>query len=284
MPSAATINLPIPKDEYEFEQMTADVLTLKYNTPFRPFGRRGQKQYGIDILSTENPNIVAQCKNYTLTHQDIDKIVTNFEFEFSQNIKEFVIATSMRCDTNLQIYIQNINIQKKYPFMISLIFWEEIEIFIVQDKNLYIKYYGNFENGITTITDLKNHFNENLIKYHIINFLRCDVFVDGISVNLPTEVETFSSEIKNLLYKNLTLQKEPIYKAIMNFCNEIDAFSKYLSTKLFSTSSSQFYRYFPNYKIDEEKHRIEMKQIIKQSLKTLDDLYGSINQGMTMFP
>lgn len=200
MPSAATINLPIPKDEYEFEQMTADVLTLKYNTPFRPFGRRGQKQYGIDILSTENPNIVAQCKNYTLTHQDIDKIVTNFEFEFSQNIKEFVIATSMRCDTNLQIY------------------------------------------------------------------------------------ETFSSEIKNLLYKNLTLQKEPIYKAIMNFCNEIDAFSKYLSTKLFSTSSSQFYRYFPNYKIDEEKHRIEMKQIIKQSLKTLDDLYGSINQGMTMFP
>lgn len=286
MPVAATMSLPKTNDEHEFEEMVADVLSVKYNVDFRPFGRRGQKQYGIDVLSNTNADIVAQCKNYKLTTTDIVQIVDKFTLD--QKIRNFIIATSMNRDTQLQIYVQSINTQSKYSFDVSIMFWEDIVPYMIQYPSLYEKYYASFgSNFIDTIdiNDIKNHFNKGIQKYHILDFLMRDVFVEGIPTSLPTQVEGFTCEMKDLLQNNLLLQNELIYKAVFEFCDELDSLNYYLGLSLLPDRNSLFYRYIPNYNnIDEENHKRKIQNNITEKIRKLDMIFGKINQGMTLFP
>ena len=53
MPLSTTVNLPPTKDAYEFKYMVADVASIITGYNSSTFGRRGQKQDGIDGLSSE---------------------------------------------------------------------------------------------------------------------------------------------------------------------------------------------------------------------------------------
>lgn len=282
MPVVATMNLPKTTDEHEFEDMVADALSQKYNATFQTFGRRGQKQYGVDVLSNTNADIVAQCKNYALTATDIDRIIDEFALE--QGIKNFIIATSMDRDTHLQIYVQNINAQRNYSFIVTMMFWDEIAPYIAQTPVLYTKYYGGFVYNVTDINDIKRLFNEGIQKHHILDFLMRDIFVDGVPIDLPTEAEAFTCEMKALLQENLLLQKEPIYKFVLDFCDALDSLNGYLGLNLIPAQNSQFYRYIPNYNIDEDKRKREIQNNITVTIKEMDRVFGNINLGMTLFP
>lgn len=281
MPNAATVKLPKTKDAYEFESMIADVLSKIYFTNFQTFGRQGQTQNGIDGLSNTSFDIVAQCKNFNLTNKDIDEILKKFTLE--KTIKHFIIATSMDCDTNIQLYITELNTKHIYPFTIYVMFWNNITPYLYQYPELYQKYYGqNF--SCTSIEDIKNCFNESIQKYHILNFLIRDIFVDGIPIDLPTDVEVFSKEIIGLLYNNLTLQNEPIYKPILLFCETLDKLNMYLGSILYPSSGLPVYRYFTNYSGDETERMKEIQNRLSDYIKQLDKLYSIINPGMTLFP
>ncbi|EMB42299.1 hypothetical protein [Treponema denticola] len=281
MPNAATVKLPKTKDAYEFESMVADVLSKIYFTNFQTFGRQGQTQNGIDGLSNTSFDIVAQCKNFDLTNKDIDEILKKFTLE--KTIKHFIIATSMNCDTNIQLYITELNTKQIYPFTIHVMFWNNITPYLYQYPELYQKYYGqNF--NCTSIEDIKNCFNESIQKYHILTFLIRDIFVDGIPINLPTEAECFSTELIELLYQNLELQNEDIYKAIMNFCDALNKLNGYLGLHLIPSPDSRIYRYEPNLHENDTVKRHEISKNISTYMKMLDCFYRKINSGMTLFP
>lgn len=281
MPNPATIMLPKPNDPYEFENMVTDVLSKIYFSEFQTYGRRGQKQQGVDILTNSSFDIVAQCKNHILTANDINKILSNLILD--RNIKHFIIATSMDCDTNIQSCVTDINCKKNYPFDISIMFWNNIVSILYQYPELYKKYYA-INTNCTTIEDIKIFFNNAIQKYQIPFFLMRDIFVDGIPMDLPTNVEIFSKEVTELLYNNLTLQNEPIYKSILSFCTMLDDLNGFLATKLFPVQGLPIYRYCPNYSIDEDTVRKNIQDVFSKSIKELDRLYSNVNLGMTLFP
>jgi len=209
MPIPSSVILPKTRDDYEFENMVVDVLSRIYFTNFQTFGRRGQKQYGIDTLANDSLDIVAQCKNFNLTTNIIDEILDNFILD--RNIKNLIIATNMDCDTHIQLYINQINTSEKYNFNISVMFWDNIKAVLYQYPDLFQKYYGNAIRNTVTIDDLRATFNQALKDHFILNFLIRDIFIDGIPIDLPTEAECFSTELIQLLHQNLELQNEDIY-------------------------------------------------------------------------
>lgn len=282
MPISSSVILPKTRDNYEFENMVADVLSRMYFTNFQTFGRRGQKQYGVDALTNDSLDVVAQCKNFDLTTNIIDKILDDFILD--KNIKNLIIATNMDCDTHMQLYINQINTSKRYNFNISIIFWDNIKAILYQHPDLFQKYYGNAIQNTVTINDLRATFNQALKDHFILNFLIRDIFVDGIPINLPTEAECFSTELIELLYQNLELQNEDIYKAIMNFCDELNKLNGYLGLHLIPSPDSRIYRYEPNLHENDIVKRHEISKNISAYMKILDFYYRKINSGMTLFP
>jgi hypothetical protein len=72
MPIPSTANFPPPRSEDEFEDIVADALRLLFGRPqLMRFGRRGQRQHGIDGVDSTVPmsdNIVWQA---TLQQEDV---------------------------------------------------------------------------------------------------------------------------------------------------------------------------------------------------------------------
>ena len=147
MPTKPLMQLPKIKSEAEFESICTDILTGHYKRTFSRYGRKGQKQYGIDIYcDIENKKkIVAQCKNYlsskpnnfdTQIENDIKSATAKF------NIDTFVIMTALDRDTRIQDFVTELN--GKYQFSIELWFWEDIQEKILSDIDLLVKHYPSF--------------------------------------------------------------------------------------------------------------------------------------------
>lgn len=63
MPSLASFQLTPPQDAREFEQLMRDYCNCIYPGMACLFARPGQKQYGVDVVSTGSNGVVAiQCK------------------------------------------------------------------------------------------------------------------------------------------------------------------------------------------------------------------------------
>ncbi len=139
MPISSEMVLPKTRDASEFEDMICDVCTKKYKREFQRYGRSGQKQNGIDIISDEKEMICVQCKNFKLSIKIVEKIINDAE-NFTFSFKEFIIATSSPRDNKLQDYVEEIN-NNKYRFIIKIMFWDEITTIVVSHKKLYKKYY-----------------------------------------------------------------------------------------------------------------------------------------------
>jgi hypothetical protein len=144
MPTPTSMYLPKTKSEDEFENMCVDVLNHSYNKSFSRYGRKGQKQHGIDIYcDVDNGNrLVAQCKNYLLSKADelntqIEKDIKAAEVQFK--IEKFIIMTSFDRDTAVQDFVSQL--KKQYSFNLELWFWEDIQEKVHENVNLFRKYY-----------------------------------------------------------------------------------------------------------------------------------------------
>lgn len=168
MPTPALMQIPKSSSAEEFESICTDVLSDSYGTRFSIYGRKGQKQNGIDIFTQNKDScIVAQCKNYylensseRLVRQIKNDIVATKETDF--NIIRFIAMTSMNRDNKVQNDILKIN----SDFFIELWFWEEIQTSVCSNTQLLKKYYPHFFESQEISIDLLNDviFNLNVLK------------------------------------------------------------------------------------------------------------------------
>ena len=157
MPTAPLMQLPKTKSEEEFESICTNILTNYYGKSFSRYGRRGQKQHGIDIYcdTSNGKRIVAQCKNYlSLNSSDlINQIKSDIESANAKfKIETFVIMTALDRDTSVQDYVSGL--KGEYSFPIELFFWEDIQLKIAEDDRLLNQYYGGLIPNIKPEKDM----------------------------------------------------------------------------------------------------------------------------------
>jgi len=147
MPTVTQMVLPKSNSADEFEAICKDVLSDKYKTPFKRYGRKGQKQNGIDLLAKNinAPYIVAQCKNYYEPEsqkrliEQISSDYANAKQNSGYEFMSFIAITSMERDARVQDAFKDCDI-------IEVIFWDEIAEIIYCNNNLMAKHYPTMKN------------------------------------------------------------------------------------------------------------------------------------------
>ena len=240
MPSLGSLLLPPPQDSREFEQIMRDYCSEKYSGNACVFARRGQKQYGVDVVSPGDKGIVAiQCKDYQDTKTTKDKIDTwiSQAEEFTPAISHLIVAMADKTDGEIQKYVwevsHNRNIQGQ--FKVDVVYWEEISAFIKQNPEILQRYYPfikipniNAEQIIIkNINDMRIKFVELFVKFGIQDFLSEDPFV-GIKSDSLIVADAFDVEIENLLKKSVLLRDTDIYSKISEFTRRWNEYREYL--------------------------------------------------------
>lgn len=151
MPMPVQYALHKTTDSREFEKMVKDCAEKIWGREFSCYGRNGQIQHGIDILSDDG-EIAIQCKDYLKRdnesrnrflqkiRQDYKKAISHFP-----GIITFVIATSMDRDAGLQDAVLNWEEERNgtdKTVAKKILFWEDICEVISQHPNLLNKYYS----------------------------------------------------------------------------------------------------------------------------------------------
>lgn len=164
--------IPLPNTEQDFEAMCAHIFGKKFQCVLPVmYGRRGQKQYGLDILIHQNNDfdktsrIGIQCKHVQqLSFDKVSGDSVKKEVEKAdkgqQEIKLLLIVTSISSDTVLQDQVaafSDIRV-KEGLFPVTIVFWNDLTNYINQDHDL-----TNFYQTDPSIID--THFE--LIKEYI---------------------------------------------------------------------------------------------------------------------
>ncbi len=225
---------PTLKDEKEFESLVNDLCIEKYGIEFQVYGRKGQKQSGIDGLSfsKDKKQIVYQCKNKFINRDnqkiqaellnDIENEIKSTISKF-QNIDTFIFANSFNQDTALQDAA--INLTQQYGFIVIVWSWEEIESLLEKYPTISKHYYPwAFDKSILTENDIKQKFHENslillsssslyieksfikMVEFdEVSNFINNDDYEDSLLVltgKAGIGKTAILSEIQNYLIKN----------------------------------------------------------------------------------
>lgn len=170
MPTPLQYDLRKTTNPEEFECMVKDCAEKTWKQKFFRYGRKGQNQYGIDILS-EDGCILIQCKNYLKdnkkyqnrflqkVYQDYKKALSHFPA-----VKRFVIATALDRDASLQDALLNWKEERNAGGEIikkNIWFWDDIREIIVQDRKLLKDYYSETTIPVNNST-LKETLDERL--------------------------------------------------------------------------------------------------------------------------
>lgn len=147
----------IPSTEQEFETLCTHVYAEIFNckTPAM-YGRRGQKQYGLDILIYENNSntlinrIGIQCKHVqklSFDDKSGDSIVKEVDKADTgtQVLAKLIIVTSLPSNQQLLDKVNTLSDDriKKDKFPVEIQFWNDIENVIYRTDSLREYYYKN---------------------------------------------------------------------------------------------------------------------------------------------
>lgn len=280
MPLSINYRLPQTKDPNEFEDMVRDCFLKKFISAQR-YGRKGQKQYGIDIIITFiNSNriqeyIAVQCKNYLPNEKELDKIISDAisgSKRLPSPLHKIVIAIGSERDTKTQDYILTKN---SYGILIEPLFWEEISSLIASDTELMNRYYPQMQTNTISINTLIDFFNEGIQECHIIEIMRNEPLA-GMPRSYALDMDIFCIEIEKQLNNAILLQKDPIYKKIQDFCNLIGNYNTYLAQHM-HPGGTDYYSVIPGTSYDQMRHKIT--QIKHQ----MNECYMAINSGCSLF-
>lgn len=253
MPSLGMYSIKPPTDSREFENITRDYFSYKYSLDAKLFGRPGQKQYGVDIIISEEDRITAiQCKDYQktkVTTQMIDDWICLAE-EFEPYINKLIIAIAAEIDSNIQKYVLKCNEQRKeeMKFSVEVLYWEEIISFLKTQPTLFKKYYI-FDNmdfyqkssniAYRNANELKVEFVDLVIKSRIEDFLLEDPFV-RINTEYLQFVDWFEGEMQELFKKAVLLKETDEYMLISDYYNKCKEYIEYLWVKVQPCNNGQF--------------------------------------------
>ncbi|MEO3880315.1 hypothetical protein, partial [Acinetobacter baumannii] len=235
-----TLNIPLPSTEQDFESMCSHIFGKRYRCTLPAmYGRRGQKQYGLDILIHENNHfdqnsrIGIQCKHVSkLTYDGLsgDSILKEVAKADSgiQKIKLLVIATTKESDVSLQNSVSTLSDErvKNGLFPVVIMSWNDISNYINEDQDL-LKYY---------LTDNKiiNAYYKNIednIKYE-----KFQEALDQLNNNTFTDSFNISEIYKQLLLKAFCYYNLEETDQFTNILNKLEEFEwldeKYIYLKI----------------------------------------------------
>jgi tetratricopeptide (TPR) repeat protein len=143
-----------PKTDDEFEEFCLALYQAYLKMPgLKRYGRRGQRQHGIDIIDLESPppHVAIQCKAEDLEavytekslRAEVDKALTA-----PFKLKRYIVLTTSKTSTELQIAISQINAEHMEigQFIVEFKGWEEIERVLDQHPEVA-------QDKLTTITN-----------------------------------------------------------------------------------------------------------------------------------
>jgi hypothetical protein len=125
---------PIPANDDEFERLCLELLRRHWSRPgLEIFGKRGERQYGIDILdvSGETPVYAAQCKlkeeHKSLQAAEIQAEVDEVK-KFATPLGKYAILTTGKVSTQSQMAVRDINQAHRAQglFEVELLTWDQI--------------------------------------------------------------------------------------------------------------------------------------------------------------
>ncbi len=128
------IEIPLPKNEADFESMCAQIYGVVFADPLPKInGRKGQKQDGIDVFvnARDIGRIGIQCKKYfriKLKREHIEEEIKKAD-KNKVPIKRLLIATTSPSDASLlqEILLLSDERGAKGLFCVEVEFWEDIE-------------------------------------------------------------------------------------------------------------------------------------------------------------
>ena len=135
-----------------FEQMCCSAMKIEYNKRFELHGRKGQKQNGVDLYSSENNICIAvQCKHVTdLSYDDIIKEINRAK-GFTGTIEVLYIATTLERDVHLQEIARKLSKNEEFEiyFEVKFLFWDDIFNILSKNKAVFDIYYQfvTYHNG-----------------------------------------------------------------------------------------------------------------------------------------
>ncbi len=278
MPTPLQYKLPMTTDYNEFEDMVVDYFKEKYEFVQR-YGRRGQKQEGIDIIIRYHNSsglqsfIAVQCKNYPLKIRELGGVIDSAIAGISRlnlSFSKIVIAMAMLRDTKIQDYI----LQYQSPVLVQSLFWEEISSNIASNDKLLSHYYPRVDNNYITTKNLIDEFNEGIRECHIVDIMNNNPLL-GMPRDYATDMSIFCIEMKKCLINAILLQKENVYQNIQMFTSLIDYYNTYLSQRM-NPAGTDYYSIAPFVSHD------EMKNAITGIKAQLNDVYKAINSGCSI--
>ena len=153
----------IPKNEADFERMCLELLRRHWSLPgLELFGKRGEAQYGIDILDTSGsvPVFAAQCKlkeeNKTLPPLEIQAEVDKAK-QFIPLLGKYAILTTAKISTQAQRKVREINQEHKSLglFEVELLAWDQLCALLHQYTEVQEQFYGQL--GIERVVRIEAH-------------------------------------------------------------------------------------------------------------------------------
>lgn len=163
MPTSPIMILPKSNSAEEFESICKDVLELKYDMDFVFYGRKGQKQDGIDLYakSTNGSYVIVQCKNYHKSTFEKFRSQLSDDINSSKNlgveIEEFIVMTALDRDAKVQKFISEYSV----PFPVSVLFWDDIQDKLCSNKRLLKKYYLHMDDDTEIPINDRNDITSN---------------------------------------------------------------------------------------------------------------------------
>lgn len=207
----------------DFENLCTQILSKRYGCVFQRFGRKGQRQHGIDAFA--NQGFYAQYKNYRTINSSkvfIKRIYDDYSEarKYFEDMQKFVVVTHLNRDTSIQQKIKKLNC------CIEILFWEDIEnecCFLKEKNTMPI---------LSAILDVLSSLHENNINNKGIVF--CDLFsdvekelneIDGYMVSIEA-MEKILNLCKLIRQRNMsfTFQYQPQLRQCYNDLIEIVKF------------------------------------------------------------
>lgn len=148
MPIPSTTIWPRPKSEDEWEDMVLDAMRILWNDPkaYR-YGRRGQRQNGVDIIGKSSTlTVAAQAKNCdSLTKQMIKVEIEKVKKLFTK-IDELYFVISGDRDTKLQEIVHSVSIENKARagLEVFILFFDDVCQYLSHNSSLVKKYWQSF--------------------------------------------------------------------------------------------------------------------------------------------
>jgi hypothetical protein len=149
VPTPSTAKWPKPKSEDEFEDIVVDFVRIRWKDPnAQRFGRRGQRQHGVDIIGKPpwlgGRTAAAQCKNTdSLSLSDVAAEVAK-ALSFPEALAEFYVVTSAERDAALQSQVRAHFRANPAPFEVEVIFWPDVIADISGNADLVAKHWPGF--------------------------------------------------------------------------------------------------------------------------------------------